>query len=69
MNKLVTSSHTTLRWLDKIKSKIEKRTTSLRYGESKYWASFNSFETNRNVVYLQPHKDSNKIIYKVRFIF
>ena len=58
MDRLITSSPTTLRWLNKIKVEVEERRSSLIYGDSKYWASFKSPETNRNVVYLQPQKKS-----------
>ncbi len=58
MDRLITSSPTTLQWLNKIKVEVEERRSSLIYGDSKYWASFKSPETNRNVVYLQPQKKS-----------
>jgi len=54
MDTLITSSPTTLEWLKKIKLRIEREIPSLRYDESKYWASFKNPKTNRNVVYLQP---------------
>ena len=56
MNTLITSSPTTLRWLNSIKSKIEGKIPSLKYGDRKYWAIFKSSERNRNVVQLQPQK-------------
>jgi hypothetical protein len=69
VDKLVTSSPTTLRWLDKIKSEVEKRTTSLTYGESKYWVSFKSSETNRNTVYLQPQKTQIRLFTRLDLSF
>ena len=56
MNTLIRSSPTTLKWLNSIKSKIEGKIPSLKYGEKKFWATFKSPEKNRNVVMLQPQK-------------
>ena len=66
---LITSSPTTLGWLNKIKSKIEERNPSLIYGESTYWASFKSPETNRNVVLLQPQISQIRLLTKLELIF
>jgi hypothetical protein len=65
MKTLITSSPITLRWLNKIKSKINEKIISLIYGESKYWASFKSPETNRNVVYLQPQKSQIRLFTRL----
>jgi len=65
METLITSSPTTLRWLNKIKIKTEERKPSLIYSESKYWASFKSPETNRNVVYLQPQKTQIRLFTRL----
>lgn len=69
MDKIVTSSPTTLGWIEKVKSEIEKRTTSLKYAESKYWVSFKSSETNRNAVYLQPQKTQIRLFTKLDLSF
>jgi hypothetical protein len=69
VDKLVTSSSTTLRWLDKIKYEVEKRNTSLAYRESKYWASFKSYETNRNIAYLQPQKTQIRLFTRLDLSF
>ncbi len=65
MNILITSSPTTLRWLNSIKSKIEGKIPSLKYGDSAYWAFFKSPETNRNVVYLQPQKSQIRLLTRL----
>lgn len=65
MDRLITSSPTTLRWLSKIKSKIEEKISSLVYDESKYWASFKSPKTNRNIVYLQPQKSQIRLFTRL----
>ena len=56
MDTLVTSSPATLEWVRIIKSKIEEKFPSLIYSECKYWVSFKSAETKRNIVYLHPQK-------------
>ena len=65
MDKLITSSPTTLRWLNKIVSKVKEKNPSLIYGESKYWASFKSPRTNRNCVYLQPQKTQIRLFTRL----
>jgi hypothetical protein len=69
MQTLITSSPTTLRWLNEIKTKTEKKNPSLTYGASKYWASFKSPKTNRNVVYLQPQKSQIKLFTRLDLSF
>ena len=69
MDKLATSSSTTSLWLNKIRSKIEKSVISLTYSESKYWDSFKSIETNRNVVYLQPQKTQIRLFTRLDLSF
>ena len=69
MDTLITSSPTTLEWLKKIKFRIEEKISSLIYGESKYWASFKSPETNRNVVYLQPQKTQIRLFTRLDLSF
>ena len=66
---LITSSPTTLGWLNKIKSRIEERNPSLKYGESAYWASFKSPEKNRKVAYLQPQKSQIRLLTRLKPIF
>ena len=65
MNTLITSSPTTLKWLNSIKSKIEGKVPSLKYGEKKFWATFKSPEKNRNVVMLQPQKSQIRLFTKL----
>ncbi len=62
---LITSSSVTIEWLKRIKSNIEKIKPSLIYGESKYWASFKSPETERNVVYLNPQKTQIRLFTRL----
>jgi len=69
MDILITSSQKTLGWLHKIKTKIENKKPSLQYSESKYWASFKSPETNRNVVYLQPQKSQIRLFTRLDLTF
>lgn len=69
MDTLITSSPPTLGWLNRIKTKIENKISSLQYGESKYWASFKSPETNRNVVYLQPQKSQIRLFTRLDLSF
>ena len=56
MDKLITSSPTTLRWLSTIKAKVKEKNLSLKYSEAEYYASFWSPKTKRNIAYLQPQK-------------
>jgi hypothetical protein len=65
VDSLITSSPTTLRWLSKIKFEIEKRIPSLIYGESKYWASFKSPKTNRNISYLNPQRSQIRLFTRL----
>ena len=66
MPKLITSSSTTLRWLDNIRVEIERRSPFLKYKEGKYWASFKSPKTNRNIAYLQPQKNQIRLFTRVK---
>ena len=68
-DKLVTSSKMTLHWLDTIKSEIKQRVPSLDFNESKYWASFRSPETNRNIVYLQPQKSQIRLFVRLNLSY
>ena len=69
MNTLKTSSPTTLKWLNNIKSKIERKIPSLKYGERKYWAIFKSPGTNRNVVQLQPQRRQIRLFTRLEISF
>jgi hypothetical protein len=69
MDKLITSSTMTLRWLSKIVYEIEDRNPSLIYGGGKYWASFKSPKTNRNCVYLQPQKTQIRLFIRLELSF
>lgn len=69
MDTLITSSPITLKWIEKIKSEIKKRNSSLIYSESKYWFSFKNLETNRKVVYLQPQKKQIRLFIKLDSTF
>jgi predicted transport protein len=65
MDKLITSSLTTLQWLDKIASEIKKRIPHLTYGNAKYVAFFKNPQTNRNIVYLQPQKKQIRVYLRL----
>ena len=69
MNTLITSSPTTLKWLNNIKSKIERKIPSLKYGERKYWAIFKNPARNRNVVQLQPQKRQIRLFTRLEISF
>jgi hypothetical protein len=51
---LVQSSPMTRRWLEQIKSEVEKKLPSLTYEDKKYYCPFKNPETNRNFVQLNP---------------
>jgi len=51
---LITASPTTLRWIEAIMSEIKARCPSLQYDEHKYYATFKSLDTDRNIAYLNP---------------
>jgi len=63
--KLITSSPITLQWLNKIRLGIEQRCSFLEYGEAKYYSSFSSLRTNRNVAYLQPQKTQIRLFVRL----
>jgi len=69
MNSLITSSPTTMRWLNKIKLEVEKKIPSFAYKESKYWASFKSSETNRNFCYLNPQKSQIRLFTRLNLSY
>lgn len=69
MDTLITSSPTTLEWLTSIRSKIEQQIPSVIYREFKYWASFKSPGTKRNVVFLQPQKTQIRLFTKLATSF
>lgn len=66
MSLLITSSSITLRWLKKIKEDVENSLQSvIKYREHKYWASFHSTRTHRNIAYLQPQKTQIRLILRL----
>ena len=65
MDVLIKSSSKTIRWLSTIKAKVEEKNLSLKYSESKYWASFKSPKTNRNIAYLQPQKTQIRLFTRL----
>ena len=65
MDKLVTSSKMTLEWLTRIKSEVLDAKPFLRYQESKYWATFRSPETERNICHLQPQKNKIRLFTRL----
>lgn len=69
MGILVTSSSETMRWLDIIKSNINKEIPLAEYNESIYWASFKNPTTKRKVVYLQPFKKQIRLFTKLPLSF
>ena len=65
MDKLINSSPTTLRWLKRIRSEIEKRAPSLRYKETKHYAPFWSPEKNKNIVQIHPQKKQIRVFLRL----
>ena len=65
MDALITSSSNTIRWLSTIKTKVEEKNMSLKYSESKYYASFWSPKTKRNIAYLQPQKTQIRLFTRL----
>jgi len=65
MDKLITSSLTTLEWLKRIKSKINEKIPLLEYCEYKYWASFKNPRTNRKVIHLNPQKTQIRLFTRL----
>lgn len=65
MDTLVESSRKTLKWLNKIKTKVEGRISSLTYEPKKYWAIFKSKGTNRNVCQLNPSANQIRLLTKL----
>ena len=54
MSKLIKASSKTKEWIKELKELIEKKKLPLDYNEFKYWASFKSKDTNRNIAQLNP---------------
>ena len=69
MDILVTSSPKTLGWLNVIKSNVIKEISSMNYNEAKYYASFKSLDTQRNVVYLQPYRNQIRLFTELPLSF
>jgi hypothetical protein len=69
MRQLVDSSPTTISWLMEIKAAVDREDVRLEYGTSKYWASFKSDDTNRNVVYLHPQKGQIRLFTRLDLSF
>lgn len=65
MDTLITSSPKTKSWLFIIESNIKQKNSKVRYNETKYWASFKSSRTDRNVAYLQPQKNQIRIFVRL----
>jgi hypothetical protein len=69
MEQLVDSSATTLGWFREIRAAIERKDAPLTYGTSKYWASFKSGDSDRNVVYLHPQKGQIRLFTRLELSF
>jgi hypothetical protein len=69
MEHLVDSSPTTMGWLREIRATIDRTDAPLAYGTSKYWASFKSGDSNRNVVYLHPQKGQIRLFTRLDLSF
>ena len=67
MSTLVDSSEKTLLWLSKLREIVKEQNLSLIYKEVKYWASFKSAETNRNIVFMHPTKNQIRLFTKIDY--
>lgn len=65
MDKLITSSPTTIRWLNIIRSELEKRCPSLGYKETKHYAPFFSPEKNKNIAQLNPQPNQIRVFLRL----
>jgi hypothetical protein len=65
MDKLITSSSTTLRWLKRIRSEIEGKAPSLRYKETKHYAPFWSPEKNKNIAQMNPQRKQIRVFLRL----
>lgn len=65
MGELITSSPVTLKWLNEIRSEIEQINKWLEYNATKYWATFKSLKTGRNIAYLQPQKTQIRLFLRL----
>ena len=65
MGNLITSSPTTLSWLDEIRTKVERKIPSLTYGEGRYWAFFKRPKPIRNIALLQPQPGQIRIFTRL----
>ena len=65
MDKLITSSPTTLRWLKRIRSEIEEKVPSLKYKETKHYAPFWFPEKNKNLAQINPQKSQIRVFLRL----
>lgn len=63
--KLVEASSTTLGWLEELRGRVARRNPSLVYGVSKYWASFKSPDTNRNICSLSVQRNQIRLFTRL----
>jgi hypothetical protein len=66
---LVTASPETRRLLEKIKTNINKENPSIKYYETKHWASFKNPSTNRRFVQLNPLAKEIRVFVKLPLSF
>lgn len=65
MVNLINSSPITLRWLDRLKSKIEELGHSITFGEAKFYLSLKSTKKRRNIAYLHPQKNKIRLFTRL----
>lgn len=65
MDRLVVSSPTTRRWLERIRFELEKRCPSLMYKETKHYAPFFSPQKKRNIAQLNPQPNQIRVFLRL----
>ena len=69
MSSIITSSSETRSWLELIIAGVAEQIPDLQYTESKFWGAFKNPATYRNVVYIQPTKETIRIHMKLPLTF
>jgi hypothetical protein len=65
MDKIITSSPTTRKWLAKIKYDLEKRCPSIEYKEKKYYVPLYSYNEKKNIAQLNPQTNQIRIFLRL----
>jgi hypothetical protein len=65
MNKIITSSPTTRRWLAKIKSDLKEMCPKLEYRGTKYYVPLFSSDENKNIAQLNPQTNQIRVFLRL----